>query len=541
MFRIGLRCGAIRGPSALCAVRASSTAQNHMSEERFDGLSCISERTRRALTETMGYELMTKVQAEALPVCCEGNRDVVAKAKTGTGKTIAFMVPTLERTLEAMDEIKGVGALVIAPTRELAQQTVKEGEMLSTFYPSKFTVRSLVGGVPIKKDKAVVAGGPCHVLVATPGRLLDHIKNTPGFVERLSKLKVLVFDEGDRLMDMGFRSEIEKILVAVKPSARARQTLMFSATLPPDVSAIAKFSMRQDYDFVDTVGEADEQTHQDVPQVAVLNKGQERQAVELIMRLREAVMADKNHKIMVFFTTAKVTQFYAELCAKMPNVLSGTEVIQIHSRLSQSQRQKVSKKFKESKGGMVMFTSDVSARGMDYPDVTLVIQFGVPANAEQYVHRLGRTARGAGARGEGCLLLGDYERFFLDDPDMRKLPIKIQKGMAADSSSDGMVEKFTASIKSAALKLDDKTIKGAYQAWLGYHNTHAKKIGWNRFDLVENANKWVDEVAQRPSPPGLLPKTVSVLGLKGIPGINVERKDYGGGSTGGQRKNVRRG
>jgi len=496
------------------SARTSSTTLAHVTSHRFDALrGTAGDATLRAIREVLGYEFMTRVQAEALPVCCAG-RDVVAKAKTGTGKTIAFMVPTLERAAE----VGGIGGLVLSPTRELAQQTLEEGKLLSRFYGRDFGLACFVGGVAIKKDYSALSRSSCRVLVATPGRLNDHLENTEGFAARLSAhLRVLVFDEADQLLDMGFRPAIERLLAAISSTASTRQTLLFSATLPADVESIARIAMRPGYTFIDTIG-AQERTHQDVAQEVSVCAGVKEHSVELLLRLEAALAADPTgHKIIVFFTTARLTQFYAELlaaAAKKRPALAKTRFLEIHSRKSQSHREKISKLFREAPGAACLLTSDVSARGLDYPDVTLVLQFGAPSDAQQYVHRLGRTARGDGLRGKGQLLLADFERYFLDDPAIKALPIARLEPLADDAAA--------AHLDDAARALPDDTVGSAYQAWLGFHNSYLKKLKWSKDHLVATANDWASQVAMRPTPPPLQAKTVAKMNLKGTRGLVLD-------------------
>lgn len=429
------------------------------------------------------------------------------------------MIPVLERA--AQGKCNDFRALVLSPTRELAQQTLKEGKLLSHFYGNNFGLICLVGGVPIKKDFDAFDRGRCTVIVATPGRLNDHVENTAGFRDRLSRqLAVLVFDEADQLLDMGFRPAIERLLRAVESTATTRQTMLFSATLPSDVKTIATLAMRPGYAIIDVVGAGDEETHGDVEQLACICKGIRAQSLELCARLLRAVAHDPlHHKIVVFFSTARITQFYFELFASTAansNFLNATTLLEMHSRKSQSHRDKVSDMFRKARNA-VLLTSDVSARGMDYPDVTLVIQFGAPVDAVQYVHRLGRTARGDGRRGSGLILLADFERYFLQDPAVAKLPIRDDPPLVTEFQ-----DSLASSLDAAALKLPEKTVTSAYQAWLGYHNSHLRKLCWTKAELVARANEWAAHVARRDRPPALAAKTLGKMNIRGTPGLVVD-------------------
>jgi len=333
-----------------------------MTEAKFVDMG-IDPRTTRAITEVMGYELMTVVQHQTLRQALTGV-DMLAKAKTGTGKTLAFLIPSIEQAAAAKAKgSRSVKVLAISPTRELASQIYEEALVLCQFH--SLTAQVIVGGTNAKKDIAGFKQGPPDILIATPGRLNDHL-SSGALGANIKGLTTLVFDEADQLLDMGFRPAIEQILRQLPPK-ETRQTLLFSATMPADVSGIAKLAMRaaDKFVYVDTVGE-EENTHEHVPQRVVVTDLHQ-QAHELLAQVAAARQED-GHKVVVFFTTARLTQFYAELF----NLL-GEPVLEIHSRLSQSRRTKVSDQFREGRN-MVLFSSDVSARGLDYPDVSTVIQ-----------------------------------------------------------------------------------------------------------------------------------------------------------------------
>ena len=529
-------------PPAHSAARTSSTTRAHLTGVAFATLAgTISEGTLRAIDEVMGYPTMTQVQEQALPICAAGG-DVVAKAKTGTGKTLAFMVPCVDSAAASKSTRRGLSALVLSPTRELAAQTVVEAKILSTFHGLK--VACIYGGTKITKDYAELGlrgGRAPDILVATPGRLNDHLENTQGFAPGIcDSLETLVFDEADQLLDMGFRPAIEKVLRAIESSRSTRQTLLFSATMPDDVATIARISMKSPkYHFVDTVGK-EQATHANVPQRATICESYKGMAAELIAVLNDACR-DPEHKVIAFFTTARQTQFYAELClelAKDPTCafLQNTRILEIHSRKSQSHRTKVSDVFRNATGGACLLTSDVTARGMDYPDVTRVIQVGLPSDAAQYTHRLGRTGRaggGGGAEGSGDLILCRSEAFFLNDGKIRALPLQqLVQGQPTPQLEQALY--------SAAQRLAPETTGATYQAWLGFYNSFLRRMRWDKEQLVEEANIFAAEVLALAGPPPLQAKTVGKMGLKGVRGLNVTkgppgnpRGSGGGGGRGG--------
>ena len=400
---------------------------------------------------------------------------------------------------------------MISPTRELAQQIGAETKKLLTFHPPHLRkVVICVGGTNKNKDVRALQG-TTPIVVATPGRLLDHLKDG-GLANRMTNLSCLVFDEADQLLDMGFRPDIERILALLNPSAQTRQTLLFSATIPPTVTEIAKIAMHPKYHFVDTVGKDSEQTHERVQQqVMISNQGDQ---LKSIMAILERETSNKPYKIIVFFTTARLTGFLAELFNSVSSQ-TGYKVLEIHSRKAQKARERASEEFRKSKNA-VMFTSDVTARGMDYPDVTFVLQVGLTDRA-QYIHRLGRTAR-AGKDGKGGLLLANYEEAHMVKKELKDMPLE---PTAIDVSAKTLAntEKANQNVgKDKTLRL---SAEQAYRAWLGYYNGHLKKVRWDKKLLVQQANLWARQngLSEQPS---LQKRTVGKMGLKGVPGLRLE-------------------
>eukprot|EP00967_Tisochrysis_lutea_P087787 scaffold124252_cov30-Tisochrysis_lutea.AAC.3 len=235
-------------PKSAPVPRTASTGTHtkHLSRTRFDQLP-ISPMTIRGITEVLRYEFLTAVQEATLSVVLQG-LDVIAKAKTGTGKTTGFLLPSVEVLVRARAKNpaaanRHVGALIIAPTRELSFQIKKECDELITFHTPHLSSLSITGGTNIASDLKHLRQAVPSVLVATPGRLKDLLLNH-GLASLFAELKVLVFDEADQLLDMGFRPDITKILQAIEPSRLTRQTLLYSATLPKDVMEIARIATR---------------------------------------------------------------------------------------------------------------------------------------------------------------------------------------------------------------------------------------------------------------------------------------------------------
>ncbi|KAK9202218.1 hypothetical protein WN944_017428 [Citrus x changshan-huyou] len=480
------------------AISSPGKHDSFMSESRFDQCS-ISPLSLKGIKDA-GYEKMTIVQEATLPVILKG-KDVLAKAKTGTGKTVAFLLPSIEVVIKSppvdRDQKRPpILVLVICPTRELATQAATEASTLLKYHPS-IGVQVVIGGTRLALEQKRMQANPCQILVATPGRLRDHVENTAGFATRLMGVKVLVLDEADHLLDMGFRKDIEKIIAAVP---KQRQTLLFSATVPEEVRQICHIALKRDHEFINTVEEGSEETHEQVRQMHLVAP-LDLHFPLLYVLLREHVADNPEYKVLVFCTTAMVTRMVADLLGELK-----LNVREIHSRKPQSYRTRVSDEFRKSKG-LILVTSDVSARGVDYPDVTLVIQVGLPSDREQYIHRLGRTGR-KGKEGQGILLLAPWEEFFLST--IKDLPILKAPVPSVDPDTKKKVER-------ALSHVEMKNKEAAYQAWLGYYNSN-KKVGRDKYKLVELANEYSRSMGLD-NPPAIPKLVLGKMGLRNIPGL----------------------
>lgn len=482
---------------------ANACSLSHLSQTRFDSLH-ISPLSIQALQHVFKFETMTIVQERTCPLALEGV-DVLAKARTGTGKTIAFLLPCIEAILKTRRlqhlslEDWPVYALVVCPTRELASQAAAEATLLIKFHAG-ITCQVVIGGTNMSSEVARLKKFPCHLLVGTPGRLVDHIQSSRSFAERLRGLKVLVLDEADQLLEMGFRKSLDAILEALP---KDRQTLLFSATIPKEVHSMGHVALKTNHVFIDTVGEEEEETHRQVDQSLVIAP-LEKQLVVTSAILSEHIAEKPDFKVLVFCTTARCTQLLAEVFREL-----GLNVREIHSRKSQGFRTRTSDEFRRSSGGIIMFTSDVSARGVDYPDVSLVLQVGLPAGRQQYIHRLGRTGR-AGKGGRGILLLSPWEQPFVKE--LEGLPLRITAVPVLNGVSD---ERLRHAIAAVNKDTKDK----AYVAWLGYYNSVGGRL-WDKETLVQRANLFSRTIGL-PSPPILERKVVHMMGLKGVKGINI--------------------
>ncbi|XP_062221441.1 DEAD-box ATP-dependent RNA helicase 48-like isoform X2 [Phragmites australis] len=480
--------------------RYESRGESLLTNKRFDECG-ISPMTVKALTDA-GYVQTTVVQEAALPICLEG-KDVLVKAKTGTGKSAAFLLPAIESVLNAMKSnsnhrVSPIFALVLCPTRELAIQLTAEANVLLKYHEG-IGVQSLIGGTRFKLDQRRLESDPCQILVATPGRLLDHIENKSSFSVRLMGLKLLVLDEADHLLALGFRKDIEKIVDSLP---RQRQALLFSATIPKEVRRVSQLVLKRDHVFVDTVGLGAVETPSKQLYLVVPHELHFHMVHHL---LQEHIDREVDYKVIVFCTTAMVTEFMYIMLRDLK-----LNVREIHSRKPQLYRTRISEEFRDS-NRLILVTSDVSTRGVNYPDVTLVIQIGVPPDREHYIHRLGRTGR-EGKSGRGVLLIAPWEEYFLTE--ISDLPIDKYQAPEIDQQMKQKVDD--------SIKIVDMSIKeAAYHAWLGYYNSIAD-IGRDKTMLADLANRFGVSIGLQ-KPPAIYRKTALKMGLKDVPGIRIRK------------------
>lgn len=347
----------------------------------------LHETIMRAISE-MGYETPTPIQIQAIPLVLAGC-DVMGAAQTGTGKTASFGLPLLERLIPTANTSMSparhpVRALILTPTRELADQV---HENLHSY--AKYTgLRSacVFGGVDIHTQQDALRRG-VEVLVATPGRLLDHVeqKNT-----NLSQVQIVVLDEADRMLDMGFLPDISKIL---KLLPAKRQSLMFSATFSPEIKKLAANFLNQPK-LVEVARE--NSTAKTITQK--LYEVHNSEKVDALLDLLDDEMCEDAKNILVFVNSKIV-------CRRLARTLEqyGVEADSIHGDKTQEERIKTLEAFKRGEV-RVLVATDVAARGLDIADLPVVINFDVPFNAEDYVHRIGRTGR-AGMKGLALTLM----------------------------------------------------------------------------------------------------------------------------------------
>ena len=348
----------------------------------------------RAVAE-MGYESMTPIQAQAIPVVLEG-RDVMGAAQTGTGKTAAFSLPLLQRLLKHENASTSparhpVRALVLLPTRELADQVAQQIELYAKHTQLRSTV--VFGGMDMKPQTAELKKG-VEVLVATPGRLLDHIeaKNCV-----LNQVEYVVLDEADRMLDIGFLPDLQRILSHLP---KTRTTLLFSATFSPEIKRLASSYLQNPVTIEVARSNATASTVEQ--RFYRVDDDDKRQALKHLLR-------EKGVKQAFVFVNSKLG------CARLARALErdGLNTAALHGDKSQDERLKALDAFKSGAVDLLICT-DVAARGLDIKDVPAVFNIDIPFNAEDYVHRIGRTGR-AGASGLAISFVGGRDAKLVAD------------------------------------------------------------------------------------------------------------------------------
>lgn len=457
----------------------------------------------------MGFEYMSPVQQKVLAELPSLSSDCLVQAKTGTGKTAAFLLPAIQNMLQGNRPARGkVGILCICPTRELALQIAKECDGITACLPAnqKMECHTAFGGTSRSSNLNKFLNGNPTILVATPGRLGD-ILGDESVREKFNQLKTVVLDEADRMLDQGFAPDIYKILKQLPPKSSGWQGMCFSATLPPNVKDVVSCVLAKGYPMLSTVDSNEPPTVDRVPQFSVLvQTANETFAALLALIEAEHHASPQDFKAIVFGTTANgVALLYDVFKAALPS----QRVYELHSRLSQPARTRTTNEFKAAQSG-ILFASDVVGRGMDFPNVGLVIQLGLPSNTEQYIHRVGRTAR-AGKDGRAVTILFDNESFFVQTN--RSLPIKPYPTPLNVVAAQPRIEK-------AFRMVDDESKAKAYQAFIGYNKTYLKKLRLDPKGLVQMSNEYARAMGC-PEPPLIEKRVVGKMGLKGVPGLNI--------------------
>jgi superfamily II DNA/RNA helicase len=382
----------------------------------------LSSSLLRAIADA-GYDKPTPIQWQAIPAVLQG-KDVLGIAQTGTGKTAGFTLPMIDKLSQGQAKARMPRSLILEPTRELAAQVAESFEKYGKHH--KLSCALLIGGVSMHDQVAELDRG-VDVLIATPGRLLDHFQRGNLM---LSGVKILVIDEADRMLDMGFIPDVEEICTKI---AQKHQSLLFSATMPPIIKKLAdKFLIDPKIVEVASQSTTAETITQSIRRTAPKGK---------IQLLRDLLKSESVNNAIVFCNRkVEVKEVYKALKSHKFNAA------QLHGDMQQSERMEVLSDFKEGKV-TILVASDVAARGLDIPSVSHVFNFDIPTQSEDYVHRIGRTGR-AGRKGTSITFVTNRDEKYLESiekmlgkkltsPDSSPQPVKADAAPKDDVAKTG--------------------------------------------------------------------------------------------------------
>ena len=408
-----------------------------------------------------GYETATEIQAKSIPIALKGE-DIIGSAKTGSGKSLAFLIPIVQYILNHPKN-EGIQSLVITPTRELALQLYDLAKSLMN--DNGTTCVLVIGGGNRKKEAEKLSSSEARIIICTPGRLIDHMVNTKKF--NYNNIKILTIDEADKILKIGFEEELTEI---IKLIPKNRQTLLFSATITPKVEDLITLSVKN-YENI-RIKSSD-------PTVSTLEQGYLIiDADKKFLFLFTFFKKNKNAKILVFFATCKEVEFYSSLLNYVD-----VPVLSITGEYKQQKRSTTFMEFCSLDKGILLCT-DVAQRGLDIPDVDWVIQYDPPHDPEEYLHRVGRTARGANKVGKALLMIMPNEINFIRMLQLYK--IKLDEFQ--------FPEKKLAKVQEQLEKLVNKKDKyllnlatDAYRAYIhSYHaNTDKDTFDLEKLDLLK--------------------------------------------------------
>ncbi|KAH6996968.1 ATP-dependent RNA helicase HAS1 [Ilyonectria destructans] len=425
----------------------------------------LSEKTMKAIEE-MGFTTMTEIQRRGIPPSLAG-RDVLGAAKTGSGKTLAFLIPVVEMLCSLRFKPRnGTGVIVVSPTRELALQIFGVARELMAHHSQTYGI--VIGGANRRAEAEKLSKG-VNLIIATPGRLLDHLQNTP-FV--FKNLKSLVIDEADRILEIGFEDEMRQI-IKILPKAD-RQTMLFSATQTTKVEDLARISLRPGPLYINVDEEKQFSTVEGLEQGYVLCEAEKR-----FLLLFSFLKRNLKKKVIVFFSSCACVKYHAELL----NFID-LPVLDLHGKQKQQKRTNTFFEFCNAKQGTLICT-DVAARGLDIPAVDWIVQFDPPDDPRDYIHRVGRTARGNNSKGRSLMFLQPSEVGFLSHLKAARVPV-----VEFDFPSNKIVN-----VQSQLEKLIsqnyylNKSAKDGYRSYLHAYASHSLRSVFdiNKLDLARVA------------------------------------------------------
>lgn len=418
----------------------------------------VVDKTLHKSISRMNFAGLTSVQQKSIkPIIESKEQDIITRAKTGTGKTFAFLIPIFQHLINTRRESQYmVKCVIVAPTRDLALQIENEVKKIHehNYGLKKFGCVSLVGGTNFGTAMRKMSSLRPNIVIATPGRLMAVLDQYADKYFKFVDFKVL--DEADRLLEIGFKEDLEEISDLLNEknaiSPDHIRTLLFSATLDEKVQLLAgKIMNKDECVFLDTVDKNEPEAHEKIEQSLVVSEKMAHSIYAAIEHIKKRIAADKNYKAILFTPTVKFTRFLSAILRK--DLRSQLPVLEFHGQIDQRKRTNLVNQFKKDRSGLLICT-DVGARGMDFPNVEEVLQIGVPSELANYIHRIGRTARG-GSEGSSTIFLCEEEMPFVDALLRRKrVEIKNQEEYAP---SEEAITEFEQKINDEDLLIDAMT------------------------------------------------------------------------------------
>ncbi|GLT92924.1 hypothetical protein SLE2022_107340 [Rubroshorea leprosula] len=509
----------------------SPNANSALTDTRFSDIKPpLSQPVLDALAEA-GFEFCTPVQAATIPLLCSF-KDVAVDAATGSGKTLAFVVPLVEilrRACSCPPKPHQVMGIIISPTRELSSQIYNVAQpFISTLRNVKSML--LVGGGEVKLDMKKIEEQGANLLIGTPGRLYDIMERMD--VLDLRNLEILILDEADRLLDMGFQKQINYIISRLP---KLRRTGLFSATQTEAVEELSKAGLRNpvrievraETKSINDLASSQQSSSSKTPSGLHLEY-LECEADKKPSQLVDLLIKNKSKKIIIYFMTCACVDYWAVVLPQV-TALKGLPLIPLHGKLKQTVREKALALFTSLSSGILLCT-DVAARGLDIPGVDCIVQYDPPQDPNVFIHRVGRTAR-LGRQGSAIVFLFPKEEAYVEFLSLRRVPL--QERRCSDDASD-VVPQF----RSAARKDRDVMEKGlrAFVSYIrAYKEHHCSYIfRWKELEIGKLAMGY--GLLQLPSMPEVKQHSLSTEGFVPVEDINFDGIKYKDKSREKQRK-----
>ncbi|RDX75020.1 DEAD-box ATP-dependent RNA helicase 18 [Mucuna pruriens] len=477
-----------------------------------------------------GFEFCTPVQAATIPLLCSF-KDVAVDAATGSGKTLAFLVPLVEilRRSSSHPKPHQVLGIIVSPTRELSTQIY---HVAQPFISTLVNVKSmlLVGGVEVKADIKKIEEEGANILIGTPGRLYDIMDRMD--VLNFKNLEILILDEADRLLDMGFQKQITSIISHLP---KLRRTGLFSATQTEAIEELSKAGLRNPVRVEVRAETKSENGSASLKQIessktpsGLLIEYMECEADKKPSQLVDILIKNHSKKIIIYFMTCACVDYWGAVLPCL-SVLKGFSLIPLHGKMKQSAREKALASFTSLSNGILLCT-DVAARGLDIPGVDCIVQYDPPQDPNVFIHRVGRTAR-LGKQGHAVVFLLPKEESYVEFLRIRRVPL--QERICSDDASD-----IVPQIRSAAKKDRDIMEKGvkAFVSYIrAYKEHHCSYIfRWKELEIGKLAMGC--GLLQLPSMPEVKHHSLSTDGFEPVEAINLEDIKYRDKSREKQRK-----